>query len=352
MHRISKDDWAHILRMSLVGAVIGFCYGFAEHYFKPENLVALAIRAPIGGFLILGTINIFEILTRKYFRRRTFMFLLIIKTFTFSIIIIVLLGINNGINDMIVKGDPFLTGIEGYYFRSSNMVFVNLITLFVVILSINIIIQINSLHRKGELRNYIMGRYHQPKEVERIFLFIDMSSSTPIAERLGHIKYGALLQEYYLDVAKAANSCKGETYDYIGDEVIISWPIKGKHNIEKCIKCISLIRSILQSNKEKYLEKYDVVPGFRAGAHGGKVLVMWVGDDKKEIIYVGDVLNTTKRIQSECKRFDTDFLISGDLVNRHPGLDGYSISLVDDILLKGKSKKVEIYGVGSIPPYS
>jgi class 3 adenylate cyclase len=246
---------------------------------------------------------------------------------------------------MIVKDFSFVMGIEGYLFYSSDMVIVNLLTIFSFILVTNIIIQINGLHRKGELLNYITGKYHHPKEVERVFLFIDMSSSTTIAERLGHIRYGSFLQEYYLDASKAVKLSKGETYDYVGDEVIISWPLKSKDQIRQCVDCIFHLRSILKSNEHKYREKYDFVPGFKAGAHGGKVLVMWVGDDKKEIIYVGDVLNTAKRIQSECKRLNSDFLISGDLAKMYPDPKGYNMTLVDDLLLKGKTQKMELYNI-------
>ena len=41
----------------------------------------------------------------------------------------------------------------------------------------------------GTLSNFFLGKYHRPIEEERIFMFLDMKSSTTIAEKLGHVRY-------------------------------------------------------------------------------------------------------------------------------------------------------------------
>jgi len=334
----------YLLRLLIIGAVIGFLYALVEYYFRPTLLIPLIIRSVLGGSMMFGTIGVFELAFRNLFRRKSFLLLLLTKSIVYVIIILFWLSILNGINSMIINNDSFFSGVVDY-FRYSDMVEINLVSLFLIILIINIIIQINSLHRKSELGNFILGRYHKPKERERIFLFIDLSSSTTIAERLGHFQYGSFLQEYYLDISKAINMTGGEAYDYIGDEVVVSWPLKKEHQMKQCIECIFQIRSILLANKDNYERKYGVTPGFKAGAHGGKVIVMWVGDHKKEIMYVGDVLNTAKRIQTECARLSTDFLISGELVYNFPELTGFQFTQVDKLLLRGKSYEVEIYSV-------
>ena len=44
------------------------------------------------------------------------------------------------------------------------------------------------------LFNYLTGKYHQPVEEERIFMFLDMRSSTAFAETLGHVRYFEMLK--------------------------------------------------------------------------------------------------------------------------------------------------------------
>jgi len=62
--------------------------------------------------------------------------------------------------------------------------------------------------------------------------------------------------------------------------------------------------------KNKYLDLYGVYPEFKAGLHAGKVVVTWIGDIKKEIVYHGDVLNTTSRLEAECNRYNQTLLVS------------------------------------------
>ncbi|MEL6809761.1 MAG: hypothetical protein AAFP76_00310, partial [Bacteroidota bacterium] len=44
--------------------------------------------------------------------------------------------------------------------------------------------------------NLLFGRYHRPNIEIRIFMFLDMKSSTTIAEKLGHHKYFKLIKQY------------------------------------------------------------------------------------------------------------------------------------------------------------
>ena len=98
--------------------------------------------------------------------------------------------------------------------------------------------------------NFFFGKYHQPKIEKRIFMFLDMKSSTTIAETLGHIKYFKLLDTYYKIMSDPIINSFGEVYQYIGDEIVISWkPDKGI-NQANCIKCFFDIRDHLNEQKE------------------------------------------------------------------------------------------------------
>lgn len=100
--------------------------------------------------------------------------------------------------------------------------------------------------------------------------------------------------------------------------------------------------------KGKYMEKYGYFPTFRAGAHGGKVTVTWVGEIKKEILFIGDVLNTTSRIQETCKRLSKDFLISGQLLRNFKNFDDFTASFEEETKPRGKDEKVKLYSVDKL----
>ncbi len=192
--------------------------------------------------------------------------------------------------------------------------------------------------------NFFSGKYHQPKIEKRIFMFLDMKSSTTIAESLGHIKYFKLLDTYYNIMSDPIINSFGEVYQYIGDEIVISWKTdKGIHQAN-CIKCFFDIADHLEQQKEVLFHEFGFEIGFKAGIHFGEVTIGEIGDLKREIVFTGDVLNTTARIQSLCKELKSDLLISGAIKELLPHAD-YHYNSKGEIELKGRSKKEELFSV-------
>jgi len=97
--------------------------------------------------------------------------------------------------------------------------------------------------------------------------------------------------------------------------------------------------------KAYYIEKYGNYPEFKAGLHGGPLMVAEVGSVKKELAYHGDVINTSARIQAECNSYNVSLLISEKLL-KDLQLDKFSISRsLGNVRLKGKKEEVKIYAV-------
>jgi adenylate cyclase len=198
---------------------------------------------------------------------------------------------------------------------------------------------------QGVLINFFTGKYHTPTEEERIFMFLDMKSSTTIAEKLGHVMYFELLREYYSDLSDSIIEDAGEIYQYIGDEIVVSWKLKaGLHN-NNCIQCFYTMRKALKKKQEKYNVKFGLMPAFKAGFHFGKVTTGEIGVIKKEIIFTGDVLNTTARIQELCNNYNADILISNDLINKMNLNSTFQIKSLGKTNIRGRDKKVELFTI-------
>jgi adenylate cyclase len=148
-----------------------------------------------------------------------------------------------------------------------------------------------------------MGKYHHPVEEERIFMFLDMKSSTTIAESLGHVKYFQMLKEYFFDLSVAVIDYAGIIYQYAGDEMIISWKLKDGLKNNNSIACFFAMKRAMEIQTVKYKRQFGVVPEFKAGLHCGMVTAGEIGSLKKEIIFTGDVLNTSARIQGLCNYY-------------------------------------------------
>ena len=89
---------------------------------------------------------------------------------------------------------------------------------------------------QGVFVNFISGKYLQPREEERIFMFMDLNSSTTIAEKLGEVRYHDLLNDYFFDVTGSILSTKGEIYRYVGDEVVVFWDMASGLENANCIR--------------------------------------------------------------------------------------------------------------------
>lgn len=295
---------------------------------------------PLG--LVFGLLELF-FFSRKdqRFRQRSFTAMLVFKTSLYtSVIYFVSLSVT------IIMG--FFQGHKASeipsLLSSSEQVVLVVYTLVIYGLLI-FFLQINRLLGEGVLWKFIRGKYHKPREEERIFMFLDMKSSTKIAEQLGHVRFYALLNEVFHEISYPVLQTKAEIYQYVGDEVVLTWEVDNGLENSNCLRTFFMFRDRLQKNSENYLKNFGVKPDFKAGLHFGKVISAQIGDLKREIVYNGDVLNTTARIQSECNTYQRDCLVSGTLMNRLKEMNGFKWEKIGDVTLRGKETEVELFSV-------
>jgi adenylate cyclase len=216
----------------------------------------------------------------------------------------------------------------------------------IVVTILSLFVNETSYYLGGSVfNNFFTGKYHHPKEEVRIFMFLDMKSSTTIAEKLGHINYFQLLNKYYADTTEAIIQTSGEVYQYAGDEVIVSWNLKNGLKDNNCIRCFYMIKETFRVESENYLKEFGLIPEFKAGFHYGTVTTGEIGVLKKEIFFTGDVLNTTARIQSNCNKYNTDILISEDLLLELTEDDFYKQSEIGECELTGRQESIKLFSI-------
>ena len=195
----------------------------------------------------------------------------------------------------------------------------------------------------GVLNNFFVGKYHKPIEEERIFMFLDMKSSTTIAEAMGHVKYFEMLKEYFADLTEPIIDYGGEIYQYVGDEIVITWKVTKGTPLNNCVACFFAMKSKMKKLESKYIQKFGLLPDFKAGIHTGGVTTGEIGVLKKEIIFTGDVLNTTARVQSLCNTYQLDLLISGQLLKLLQLNSLPTIQAIGETELRGRDEKIMLY---------
>ncbi|MFK7984015.1 MAG: adenylate/guanylate cyclase domain-containing protein [Saprospiraceae bacterium] len=245
-----------------------------------------------------------------------------------------LLGLNNNILTGVWEYILALKFIRGYFFWA----IVSLLTM--------IALQVNDKYGAGVFWAFLRGDYFQPQKEERIFMFLDLRGSTTIAEKIGEELYFDFIRDFFKDVTPSILANKGEIYQYVGDEVIISWKKEKGLKNEQALNCFFDIEKAISNKELYYLEKYGVIPSFKAGLHIGTAMIGEIGVIKKDIAFSGDVLNTTSRIQTLCNEFGVDLLVSKELVEALNLTEkNYQLRRLGEVHLRGREKTVTLFTV-------
>jgi len=306
------------------------------------TLVAVFVAGVLGGGMIVFVL-------RKRFQRLPLGLGLVNYALTFVILIAVVTVAASflylSLNMNLPPYHPEVVDYVQRYLFADYGFLLNLLTWSTIAFLTVLALQINDNYGQGVFKNMLLGRYHQPKQEDRIFMFLDIKGSTRIAEELGNIQYFKLLSKFFLDTSNPVLESSGEIYQYVGDEVVISWPLKVGLENSQALTCFFKIEDTIMDKASEYKKLFGLVPNFKAGLHFGEVTIGEVGSLKKDIVFSGDVLNTTSRIQDQCNQFGVNLLVSKKLLDLMPEAQHYHTRKLKEIALRGKQRPVTLYSV-------
>lgn len=303
-----------------------------------ENLRMLFVFGPLAG-LLFGIAQIkFE---RHLFRR--------VPLWKLSLLGLLINGVIMGL--IFIMAYQFFKNVVGFNEPVTFRAFINnpsAILTFFYSLFVNFVMasirEVNLLLGKGNLWRFIRGDFYSPRVENRVFMFIDLKGSTTIAEQLGHIKYSRFLQDCFYDLNVIRHS-GAEVYQYVGDEVVLSWRVKKNMDYAKCLKAFWAYEDELEKREQYYLDKYGLSPKFKAGINLGEVTTAEVGEIKREIAYHGDTMNIAARIQDKCNDYGRTLLVS-EHFHDNVGANGiFTFELMGEEMLRGKNQSLKIYAV-------
>lgn len=192
------------------------------------------------------------------------------------------------------------------------------------------------------LMNWGMGGYHQPTTQFRRFLFVDLNFSTAIAERIGHQAYFEFLSEFFSIAGNVVADYGGEVYQYVGDEVIISWG--GQHNETTPVEMFFALQDRLMEKEALFMKKWGALPRIKASLHSGCVTRGEISGRKREFVYTGDVLNAASRMQSFCT-LETPLVASSDALSGVQINDRLEVEDLGEHAVRGKSTPIGVIGL-------
>lgn len=221
-------------------------------------------------------------------------------------------------------------------------IFISMLSMFAITL---LLIHANLKLTSQKFFHYLFGKYHSPKVEERIFMFLDLKSSTSIAEKLGAVKYHKFLYDFYYMITEPILSREGEIYQYVGDEISVTWKVNNGVKENNCVKCFFDAIDVINNNSAFFLNTYGFIPDFKAGLHYGEAVIGEIGVVKSEIVFSGDVVNTTARIQELCNSYKQKLLISQELLNLLNLDEDFRTNRIGSIQLRGKKIPTSLFSV-------
>ena len=309
----------------------------------PINIIYFLRMGSIGSVMIGVAFGFLEILFEKrVFRTISYGRLILAKSTVYIFIFTIIMGLLSIRNYQLNFGYFDFQGWKGTFLNLNLLVPIGYLAAASILL--NFIKEVSLKFGQGNLWKMLIGKFHRPKEEERILMFLDMRSSTTIAEKLGHIKYSQLIQDCFNDLAIVRKQ-DAKIYQYVGDEAVLSWDVAGGLRNNNCINAFYAFKDTLGKRSDYYKRKYGLTPVFKAGLNMGRVTVAEVGQIKKEIAFHGDTVNTAARIQGKCNELDSELLISENLASYLTADANFSSEAKDKVSLRGKQEDITIYSV-------
>ena len=318
-------------------AAAGSLYSIAQgqpdvSWLQPATTGAIiggAISSCIIGFELFGASRLFE----RGGRRLPLTVAVLLRTAVYGVVITAALLLF----PWLIFGappSPFRQGMLGDVAFSFTATFV-----FITLMSIIQLIGPNVLG------NLLVGRYYRPREEERIILFLDLAGSTGTAERLGNVRFHALLAETFTSLSRVVTDFGGEVYRYVGDALIATWPMGAPDENARPMRCLFACRDALEAASSDLLRRYQHVPKFRAGLHAGPLVAGEIGGFKREIALLGDAMNTAARLEQACRTTGHALLASKPLLDRTLMPTGIVATSIGSPPLRGKAERLELFAL-------
>ena len=327
-----------------MGLIVSFACALTPIFNLLTSQVSLgsAIQGFVDALLVSTVLTAYVFfvrdgLLRAWFRRRSF----VVNLLANGTVLFTLFLLARALGQLVTSGNPtrFYTSFSDAHLRYA-IPFVATIAF-----GLQFLLQMNRMIGTNGLRYFLTGVYSRPKAEERIFMFLDLASSTQLAERLGGARYYELLRRFVDDLGDPILESRGAIYQYAGDEVIVTWDKTSGLQRANCVRCYFGIKDAVARNATGYQRDFGTIPTFRAGLHGGEVIAGELGDIRQEIIFTGDTLNTAARLEEYARQHRRGFIISGELLAQIELPDGVRAERLEEFRARGKEQTTIVYAL-------
>ena len=204
-----------------------------------------------------------------------------------------------------------------------------------------------------EVRDYLMKEKGGPDfaglggETRQVtVLFCDIRSFTAMSEKMEASEVVSLLNKYFTALGKCITAHHGIINKYIGDAImaIFGAPVQSENSAKDAFEAaLDMRKALIGVNKEFEKEGLPEIK-FGIGIHTGQVFAGTIGAaNRMEYTVIGDTVNTASRLESLCKTYKTDLLISEAAANDIKKDSDKELIFLADAEIRGKSGTMKVY---------
>ena len=203
-----------------------------------------------------------------------------------------------------------------------------------------------------EVRDYLMkekggvnftGLGGETREVT--VLFCDIRSFTAMSEKMEAAEVVSLLNKYFTALGKCITAHHGIINKYIGDAImaIFGAPVKSENSTRDAFEAaLDMRKALIEVNKEFEKEGLPEIR-FGIGIHTGPVFAGTIGaSNRMEYTVIGDTVNTASRLESLCKTYKSDLLIS-EAASDQIKNETDKLQFLADAEIRGKTGTMKIF---------
>jgi adenylate cyclase len=177
-------------------------------------------------------------------------------------------------------------------------------------------------------------------------LFSDIRDFTALAEALGAQGTVAFLNEYFALMVECISREAGMLDKFIGDAIMAAFglPVAHEDDEDRAVRAaIAMLRECRRFSAERVKRGQRPVE-MGVGLNTDMVVSGNIGSAKRmDYTIIGDGVNLASRLESACKLYSAQILLSEHTVARLRGI--YRVRNIDQVIVKGKSEPVSVYEV-------
>jgi len=269
MRRATKRRVRIFLWLVLAGALIGAAYGgVLGRMFRETGLIGGSIGAIDGATIAIpiGAFEVFGLRTRwgRAVQRAPFLVTFGLKWLVYGVLISIvnLRSLGVLVLGLVAIAAPLPVSVALWSVAFS----------FAVAFGFVFVFQVSQIVGPRTLEHLVFGRYHRPHLEDRFFLFVDIRGSTTLAERIGPIAVHRFLAAVFSVASDPIADHGGEIYQYVGDEMVVTWPVSAGRRDARPLACFFAIEAAIEAAAGEFEREFGVVPRLRAALHAGPVI--------------------------------------------------------------------------------